>query len=189
MKEIQHTTKRTDHGVDVPNLVELQLASYRWFLEEGLKELFESFSPISDFTGNHSIELIDFTLGEPKYDIIDCRARDATLESPIKARVRLRSQSGDVIESDVYLGDLPPDDRPGHVPCERGRARRRLAACPFAGHLLQRHPGLLGPSAVLRHAHSERRRVDGYRDRTRTKSSPYGSGRPASFRSRLCCAP
>jgi len=59
LKEIQHTTKQTKHVVDVPNLVELQLDSYRWFLEEGLKELFESFSPISDFTGNHSIELID----------------------------------------------------------------------------------------------------------------------------------
>jgi DNA-directed RNA polymerase subunit beta len=107
LKEIQHTTKQTKHVVDVPNLVELQLDSYRWFLEDGLKELFESFSPISDFTGNHSIELIDFTLGEPKYGITECRARDATLESPIKARVRLRSASGDVIESDVYLGDLP----------------------------------------------------------------------------------
>ena len=107
LKEIQHTTKRTQHVVDVPNLVELQLDSYRWFLEEGLNELFESFSPISDFTGNHSIELIDFTLGEPKYDISECRSRDATLESPIKARVRLRSANGDVIESDVYLGDLP----------------------------------------------------------------------------------
>ena len=107
MKEIQHTTKQTQHVVDVPNLVELQLDSYRWFLEEGLRELFESFSPITDFTGNHSIELVDYILGEPKYDLADCRARDATLESPIKAKVRLRSSSGDVIESDVYLGDLP----------------------------------------------------------------------------------
>ena len=107
MKEIQHTTKQTQHVVDVPNLVELQLDSYRWFLEEGLRELFDSFSPITDFTGNHSIELVDFTLGEPKYDLAECRARDATLESPIKARVRLRSATGDVIESDVYLGDLP----------------------------------------------------------------------------------
>ncbi|MDR3709719.1 MAG: DNA-directed RNA polymerase subunit beta [Capsulimonadaceae bacterium] len=107
MKEIQHTTKQTQHVVDVPNLVELQLDSYRWFLEEGLRELFESFSPITDFTGNHSIELVDFTLGEPKYDIVECRARDATLESPIKAKVRLRAGGGDVIESDVYLGDLP----------------------------------------------------------------------------------
>ncbi len=107
MKEIQHTTKQTAHVVDVPNLVELQLDSYRWFLQEGLKELFESFSPITDFTGNHSIELVDFTLGEPKYDLSECRARDVTLESPIKARVRLSSRDSEVIESEVYLGDLP----------------------------------------------------------------------------------
>ncbi|BDI31302.1 hypothetical protein CCAX7_33530 [Capsulimonas corticalis] len=107
MKEIQHTTKQTAHVVDVPNLVELQLDSYRWFLEEGLKELFESFSPITDFTGNHSIELVEFSLGEPKYDINECRARDVTLESPIKARVRLSSSGSEVIESEVYLGDLP----------------------------------------------------------------------------------
>src|SRR5580704_10067655 len=107
LKEIQHTTKQTAHVVDVPNLVELQLDSYRWFLEEGLKELFESFSPITDFTGKHSIELVDFNLGEPKYDINECRARDVTLESPIKARVRLSSSGAEVIESEVYLGDLP----------------------------------------------------------------------------------
>src|SRR3978361_1972307 len=91
LKEIQHTTKQTAHVVDIPNLVPLQLDSYRWFLEEGLKELFDSFSPITDFTGNHSIELVDFSLGEPKYDISECRAREGTLESPRKARVRLSS--------------------------------------------------------------------------------------------------
>ena len=107
MKEIQHTAKQTAHVVDVPNLVELQLDSYRWFLQEGLNELFDSFSPITDFTGNHSISLVDFTLGEPKYDISECRARDVTLESPIKARVRLQSSGAEVIESEVYLGDLP----------------------------------------------------------------------------------
>ena len=107
LKEIQHTAKQTTHVVDVPNLVELQLDSYRWFLQEGLNELFDSFSPITDFTGNHSISLVDFTLGEPKYDINECRARDVTLESPIKARVRLQSSGSEVIESEVYLGDLP----------------------------------------------------------------------------------
>ena len=107
MKEIQHTAKQTSHVVDVPNLVELQLDSYRWFLQEGLNELFDSFSPITDFTGNHSISLVDFTLGEPKYDINECRARDVTLESPIKAKVRLQSGANEVIESEVYLGDLP----------------------------------------------------------------------------------
>src|SRR5438309_3136953 len=107
MKEIQHATKRTSHVVDIPNLVELQLDSYRWFLEEGLKELFDSFSPIYDFTGNTSISLTDFTLGEPKYSVDDCRDRDMTFESPIKARVQLTQANKEMIESEVYLGDLP----------------------------------------------------------------------------------
>ncbi len=104
--EIQHTAKRASHAVAIPNLVELQLNSYRAFLEEGLHELFRSFSPIYDFTGNTGIELIDFTLGEPKYTLEQCRSRDVTFESPIKARVRLIGGQ-EVIESEVYLGDLP----------------------------------------------------------------------------------
>ncbi len=104
--EIQHTTKRANHAIAIPNLVELQLNSYRWFLEEGLNELFASFSPIYDFTGSTGIELIDFTLGEPKYTLEQCRSRDVTFEVPIKARVRLIGGQ-EVIESEVYLGDLP----------------------------------------------------------------------------------
>jgi DNA-directed RNA polymerase subunit beta len=107
LKEIQHASKKASHVVDIPNLVELQLDSYRWFLEEGLKELFESFSPIYDYTGNSSISLVDFTLGEPKYSIDECRDRDMTFESPVKARVRLTQANKEIIESDVYLGDLP----------------------------------------------------------------------------------
>jgi len=107
MKEIQGPTKQVRHVVDIPNLVELQLDSYRWFLQEGLQELFESFSPIHDFTGNTSISLTDFTLGEPKYSIEDCRDRDMTFESPIKAKVLLKQANKEEIESEVYLGDLP----------------------------------------------------------------------------------
>jgi DNA-directed RNA polymerase beta subunit len=108
MREIQHRTKRTPEVLDLPNLVEIQLDSYRWFLREGLKELFESFSPIYDFTGNLSLELLDYTLGEPKYSVEECRYRDmTTYEAPIKARVRLTAAGKEVIESEVYLGDLP----------------------------------------------------------------------------------
>ncbi|MCC6730709.1 MAG: DNA-directed RNA polymerase subunit beta [Chthonomonadales bacterium] len=107
MKEIQHASKKIPHVVDIPNLIEIQLDSYRWFLEEGLPELFASFSPIYDFTGNTSISLVDFALGEPKYSIEECRDRDMTFESPIKARVQLTQASKEMIESDVYLGDLP----------------------------------------------------------------------------------
>ncbi len=107
MKEIRGRTKQTRHVIDIPNLVELQLDSYRWFLEEGLQELFDSFSPIHDFTGSTSISLTDFTLGEPKYSIEECRDRDMTFESPIKAKVLLKQASKEEIESEVYLGDLP----------------------------------------------------------------------------------
>src|SRR5947209_8780380 len=107
MKEIQGRAKQTRHAIEIPNLVEQQLNSYRWFLEEGLQELFESFSPIFDFTGNTSISLTDFTLGEPKYSVEECRDRDMTFESPIKAKVLLRQANKEEIESEVYLGDLP----------------------------------------------------------------------------------
>ena len=108
MKEIQHKTKRTLEVIDLPNLVEIQLNSYRWFLKEGLRELFRSFSPIYDFTGNLSLELLDYTLGDPKYSVEECRYRDmTTYEAPIKVRVRLTAAGKEVIESEVYLGDLP----------------------------------------------------------------------------------
>jgi len=107
LKEIQHASKKTSHVVDIPNLIELQLDSYRWFLEEGLKELFDSFSPIYDFTGQTSISLVDFTLGEPKYTVEESRDREVTFEAPIKARVQLMQANKEMIESEVYLGDLP----------------------------------------------------------------------------------
>ena len=110
MKRIQHSYSRTPAAlvdVPIPDLVELQRDSYEWFLREGLRELFASFSPIYDFTGNISLELLDYTLGEPKYSIEGCRERDMTYEAPIKAKVRLAESGREVIESEVYLGDLP----------------------------------------------------------------------------------
>lgn len=108
MKEIQHRTKRTPEVIDLPNLVEIQLNSYEWFLREGLRELFRSFSPINDFTGKLSLELLDYNLGDPKYSVEECRYRDmTTFEAPIKVRVRLTATDREVIESEVYLGDLP----------------------------------------------------------------------------------
>jgi DNA-directed RNA polymerase subunit beta len=91
----------------LPNLVEIQLKSFDWFLERGLRELFHNFSPIEDFTGNLSLELVDYYLDKEKYTIEECRDRDMTYERPIKARVVLRTPSGDMQETEVYLGDLP----------------------------------------------------------------------------------
>ncbi len=107
MKVIQPSSKRIGRFLEVPNLIELQLNSYKWFLEEGLPELFKTFSPIWDFTQTNYIELVSFTLGEPKYNIQECRDRDMTFESPIKAIVRFGGRDREVIESEVYLGDLP----------------------------------------------------------------------------------
>jgi DNA-directed RNA polymerase subunit beta len=107
MKEISHASKRIDHVLEVPNLIELQLNSYKWFLEEGLPELLKSFSPIWDFTHTNYIEFLDFSIGEPKYSISDCRDRDMTFEAPLKVQVRLGGKDREVIESEVYLGDLP----------------------------------------------------------------------------------
>ena len=107
MRIMQPTSKRIGRFLEVPNLIELQLNSYRWFLEEGLPELFKTFSPIWDFTQTNYIELVSFTLGEPKYGIQECRDRDMTFEAPIKAIVRFGGRDREVIESEVYLGDLP----------------------------------------------------------------------------------
>jgi len=104
---IQPSSKRIGRFLEVPNLIELQLNSYKWFLEEGLPELFQTFSPIWDFTQTNYIELVSFTLGEPKYGIQECRDRDMTFEAPIKAIVRFGGRDREVIESEVYLGDLP----------------------------------------------------------------------------------
>ena len=107
MRVIQPSSKRIGRFLEVPNLIELQLNSYKWFLEEGLPELFQTFSPIWDFTQTNYIELVSFTLGEPKYSISECRDRDMTFEGPIKAIVRFGGRDREVIESEVYLGDLP----------------------------------------------------------------------------------
>src|SRR5579862_8549137 len=107
MRIIQPSSKRIGRFLEVPNLIELQLNSYKWFLEEGLPELFTTFSPIWDFTQTNYIELVSFTLGEPKYSIQECRDRDMTFEAPIKAIVRFGGRDREVIESEVYLGDLP----------------------------------------------------------------------------------
>ncbi len=105
--QVQHRLKRADPVVELPNLVQIQLDSYKWFLEDGLRELLRSFSPITDFTGTLELELLDFEMGAPKYTVEECRDRDLTHEANIKAKVRLKNRDGEIIENDVFLGDLP----------------------------------------------------------------------------------
>ncbi len=94
--------------LDLPDLIEIQKSSYQWFLEEGLREVFEDISPIKDFTQNLVLEFIDYALGEPKYSVEECKERDATYAVPIKARVRLvNRETGEVKEQEVFMGDFP----------------------------------------------------------------------------------
>ncbi|MFC0013889.1 MULTISPECIES: DNA-directed RNA polymerase subunit beta [Allobacillus] len=93
---------------ELPNLIEIQTASYEWFLEEGLKEMFKDISPIEDFTGNLSLEFVDYSLGEPKYPLDEAKERDVTYNAPLRVKVRLlNKESGEVKEQEVFMGDFP----------------------------------------------------------------------------------
>ena len=94
----------------MPNLIEVQKESYKWFLDEGLKEVFDDISPIADYSGHLSLEFVDFTLCEDdvKYSISECKERDATYAAPLKVKVRLYNKENDEInEHEIFMGDLP----------------------------------------------------------------------------------
>ena len=107
-KKDRRSYARIKEVLDLPNLIEVQRSSFEWFLNKGLKEIFEDFSPIQDFTGNLVLEFFDYTLGDPKYSVDDCKERDATYSVPLKVRVRLINQeTGEVKEQEVFMGDFP----------------------------------------------------------------------------------
>ncbi|HOJ76607.1 MAG TPA: DNA-directed RNA polymerase subunit beta [Bacillota bacterium] len=94
--------------LDMPNLIEIQQKSYQWFLDEGLREMFRDISPIQDFTGNLVLEFVDYSLGEPKYPVDECKERDVTFAAPLKVRTRLiNKETGEVKEQEVFMGDFP----------------------------------------------------------------------------------
>ena len=101
---------RQKEVLEMPNLIEVQKDSYQWFLDEGLKEVFDDISPIADYSGHLSLEFVDFTLCEDdvKYTIDECKERDATYAAPLKVRVRLHNKETDEInEHEIFMGDLP----------------------------------------------------------------------------------
>ena len=101
---------RQKEVLEIPNLIEVQKNSYRWFLEEGLKEVFDDISPITDYNGHLSMEFVDFKLCEDdvKYSIEECKDRDATYAAPLKVNVRLyNKENGEIISHDIFMGDLP----------------------------------------------------------------------------------
>ena len=99
---------RISEVLELPNLIEIQTSSYQWFLDEGLREMFADISPIEDFTGNLSLEFIDYSLGEPKYDVPESKERDVTYAAPLRVKVRLvNKETGEVKDQDVFMGDFP----------------------------------------------------------------------------------
>ena len=99
---------RISEVLELPNLIEIQTASYEWFLREGLKEMFTDISPISDFTGNLVLEFIDYSLSEPKYSIDESKERDVTYSAPLRVKVRLQNkETGELKEQEVFMGDFP----------------------------------------------------------------------------------
>ena len=109
-KSMRMSYSRQKEVLQMPNLIEVQKDSYQWFLDEGLKEVFDDISPITDYSGHLSLELVDFTLceDEVKYSIEECKERDATYAAPLKVRVRLHNKETDEInEHEIFMGDLP----------------------------------------------------------------------------------
>ena len=100
---------RHEEILDMPNLLEIQKNSYKWFLETGLREVFKDVAAITDYQGNLELSFIDYSMDEnPKYSVEECKARDATYAAPIKVRVRLRNKETEEIkEQEIFMGDFP----------------------------------------------------------------------------------
>ncbi|WFA07665.1 DNA-directed RNA polymerase subunit beta [Tissierella sp. Yu-01] len=108
-KRVRMSYSRIKEVLDLPDLIEVQTSSYKWFLDEGLKEVFDDISPIQDYTGNLILEFVDYHVGDQlKYDEDEARERDANYSAPLKVKVRLiNKETGEVKEQEVFMGDLP----------------------------------------------------------------------------------
>ena len=109
-KSMRMSYQRQKEVLEMPNLIEVQKDSYQWFLDEGLKEVFDDISPITDYSGKLSLEFIDFTYDEKdaKYTIAQCKERDVTYAAPLKVRVRLiNKETEEINEHEIFMGDLP----------------------------------------------------------------------------------
>ena len=108
-KTVRKNFARHEEVVAMPNLLEIQKDSYKWFLETGLREVFSDVDVISDYAGNLELSFIDYTMDEkPKYDVEECKARDATYAAPMKVQVRLRNkETGEIKEQEIFMGDFP----------------------------------------------------------------------------------
>ena len=108
-KTLRKSFARHEEILEMPNLLEVQKNSYQWFLDKGLREVFKDVAAITDYAGNLELSFIDYSMDEkPKYDVEECKARDATYAAPIKVRVRLRNKETEEIkEQEIFMGDFP----------------------------------------------------------------------------------
>ncbi|MGN1047158.1 MAG: DNA-directed RNA polymerase subunit beta, partial [Eubacteriales bacterium] len=108
-KNLRKSFSKTRATLEIPNLIEIQTKSYKWFLEEGLNEVLRDVSPIVDYSGNLSIEFISYSLdSKPKYPVEECKERDVNYAAPLKVNVRLTNKlTGEVKQTDIYMGDFP----------------------------------------------------------------------------------
>jgi DNA-directed RNA polymerase subunit beta len=109
-KGVRMSYSKQKEVLEMPNLIEVQTDSYKWFLEEGLNEVFRDISPIADYNGNLSLEFVSFELcrDDVKYSIEECKERDATYAAPLKVKVRLHNnETEEISEHDIFMGDLP----------------------------------------------------------------------------------
>lgn len=107
-KRTRYTYAKINEVLKMPHLLDLQIKSYEWFLEKGLKDIFRDISPIEDAAGNLSLSFEDFKLGEPKYDIRECKERDTTYAAPLRVQIRLVNHvTGEIKDQEVFMGDFP----------------------------------------------------------------------------------
>ena len=99
---------RISEVLELPNLIEIQTSSYKWFLDEGLKEMFKDISPIEDYSNKLKLDFLDYSLGAPKYEVQETKERDTTYAAPLRVTVRLQNtETGEVKEQEVFMGDFP----------------------------------------------------------------------------------
>ena len=108
-RTVRKSYARSEEIQDMPHLLEIQRNSYKWFLEEGLREVFRGVATITDYSGNLELSFVDYSMNEkPKYSEEECKARDATYAAPLKVSVRLRNKETEEIkEQEIFMGDFP----------------------------------------------------------------------------------
>ena len=108
-KTLRKNFARHEEIMPMPNLLEIQKTSYQWFLDTGLREVFADVGSITDYAGTLELSFIDYSMDEPpKYDVEECKARDATYAAPLKVSVRLRNRETEEIkEQEIFMGDFP----------------------------------------------------------------------------------